>query len=298
MGSDYEKIGRVKGRNLSIRKLLKARRLTTVYTERKWKGTESYGGTTSGADFMKDQREKFWKTRAKKYENLEWAIKGGYLHAFLDAGKFCSDDNVLDIGTGTGIVAHTISPFVDKVVGIDVSKDMLSHAFRHRTNNEEFHNMDATNLEFTDNTFTKVTARMVFHHILKDTQKAMDECYRVIKPGGKMIFSEGVPPSPYVKPFYQDMFKLKEERLTFLDNDLISLMRNSGFKDIQEIIYWNRRSSIKNWLENSGLSVDIQESIFRMHLELDERGKQDYNLVSMNGDCYIDMKFVILVGEK
>jgi ubiquinone/menaquinone biosynthesis C-methylase UbiE len=247
---------------------------------------------------MRNERERFWETRAKNYEKLEWAIKGGYLHKFLDSGNFKSDDYVLDIGTGTGIIAHTISPFVDKVIGIDISRDMLSHAFEHRTDNEEFLKMDAASLEFEDNTFSKVTARMVFHHILKDTQKAMNECHRILKPGGLMLFSEGVPPSEYVKSFYTNMFKLKEKRLTFMDSDLIVLMRNAGFENIQEVVYWSRRSSIRNWLENSGLPLETQEAIFALHLGMNERGKQDYNMVIENGDCFIDMKFVILIGEK
>ena len=247
---------------------------------------------------IRDERERFWKKRSKNYENLEWAIKGGYLHAFLDAGDFRSDDRVLDIGTGTGVIAHTISPFVEKVIGIDISRDMLAHAFEHRTDNEEFVKMDATNLEFEDKHFSKVTARMVFHHILENTQKAMDECYRVLKTGGMMIFSEGVPPSEEVKPFYVDMFKLKEERLTFMDSDMIRLMRGSGFKNIKEAVYWSKGSSIRNWLENSGLPKDVQEKIFMMHLEMDEQGKRDYNMVVEDNDCLIDMKFVVLVGEK
>lgn len=247
---------------------------------------------------MRDKREKFWATRAKNYEKLEWAIKGGYLHAFLDAGNFAPEDKVLDIGTGTGIIAHTISPFVSKVIGIDVSSDMLSHAFQHRTDNEEFVKMDAAALDFGDESFSKVTARMVFHHILENTQKAMDECYRVLKPGGAMVFSEGVPPSEHVRPFYAEMFKLKEERLTFMDSDLIELMKNAGFKNILETVYWTRRTSIKNWLENSGLPHKTQETILKMHLGMDDRSKRDYSMVLERGDCLIDMKFVILVGGK
>jgi ubiquinone/menaquinone biosynthesis C-methylase UbiE len=247
---------------------------------------------------MKNTRDEFWKSRSRQYEKLDWAIRGGYLHSFLDAGDFNADDYVLDIGTGTGIIAHTIAPFVDKVVGIDISGDMLEHAFQHRTEKEEFLKMDATNIEFRDGIFTKVTARMVFHHIMENTQKAMDECYRVLKKGGKMVFSEGVPPTEHVKPFYVEMFKYKEERITFMESDLEKLMKNAGFRIAKKVIHWNKRSSIRNWLENSGLERTTQDHIFRMHLDLDEQGKKDYNMALADDDCFIDMRFVILVGEK
>jgi len=246
----------------------------------------------------KDKREEFWKVRAKNYEQLEWVIKGGYLHSFLDVGDFNSDDYVLDVGTGTGIIAHTISPFVHKVIGVDISADMLNHAYEQRTDNEDFKSADIRNLDFQDDFFTKITARMVFHHVLEDTQKGMEECFRVLRPGGKMIFSEGVPPSEHVKPFYKKMFRLKEQRITFMDSDLISLMRNSGFSNIEEHIYWMRRTSIRNWLTNSGLPQKTQDKIYKMHIELDDDGKRDYNMVIENNDCLIDMKFIILVGEK
>ena len=247
---------------------------------------------------MKENRELFWKTRAKCYEKLEWATKSGYLHAFLDAGKFGKNDLVLDIGTGTGIVAHTISPYIEKVVGIDISSDMLKKAITHKVTNDVFIKSDARKLPFPDNIFSKVTARMVFHHILDNTEKAMKECYRVLKKKGKMVFSEGIPPSEHVKSFYTEMFKLKEERLTFMEKDLENLMVKAGFKIKDKLIHWNKKSSIKNWLRNSGLPQEIQDKIFKMHLDLDEKGKKDYNMVIENEDCFIDMKFVILVGEK
>jgi len=247
---------------------------------------------------MKNDRDKFWETRSKCYEKLEWATKSGYLHSFLDAGDFNHKDKVLDIGSGTGIISHTLSPHVHKAVGIDISKDMLSHALNHKVRNETFMLCDARKLPFPDSAFSKVTARMVFHHIIENTQKAMDECFRVLKNGGRMVFSEGVPPSEHVKKFYVDMFKYKEDRLTFMEKDLEQLMQNSGFKITKNIIHWNKKSSIKNWLENSGLPKETQDKILRMHIDLDNKGKIDYNMLIQDNDCYIDMKFVILAGEK
>lgn len=240
----------------------------------------------------------FWKTRAKRYDRLQWATKSDYLDAFLTAGDFHAEDVVLDVGTGTAIIAKALAPRVRRVVGIDASPEMLKHGREKQTPNEEFRVMDVRKIDFPDGSFTKVTARMVFHHVLEEIEEAMGECFRVLAPGGRMIFSEGVPPSEHVKPWYTEMFKLKEERNTFMDEDLRRLMERAGFQNIQEKIHWARQSSIRNWLQNSGLAQPVQDQIFQMHLDLDERGKRDYNMTQVDHDCLIDMKFVILTGDK
>lgn len=241
---------------------------------------------------------KFWSMRAKKYNKLEWANKGEYLHTFLNAGDFHETDEVLDVGTGTGIIAHTVAPFVKKVIGIDISEEMMKQVKNPLFKNVEWRRMDTHSLSFPAGTFDKLTARMVFHHVTDHTQQAMNECFRVLKKGGRMVFSEGVPPTRHVVPFYTEMFKLKEERITFMEEDLQRLMKTAGFKKIKKTIVWARRSSIKNWLVNSGIPQENQDKIFQMHVDLDERGKRDYNMVLEKGDCLIDMKFVILTGEK
>ena len=242
--------------------------------------------------------KEFWAVRAKKYNNLEWASKGDFLHTFLNAGAFHEDDTVLDIGTGTGIIAHTVSPFVKKITGIDISDEMLKRAENPAFKNIEWLRMDAHDLKFKANTFNKVTARMVFHHIIEHTQKAMNECLRVLKKGGIMVFSEGVPPTEHVKSFYTEMFKLKEDRITFMESDLEELMRKAKFSSIHKKIFWARNSSIRNWLENSGLPKKTQDAIYQMHVDLDDQGKKNYNMQIKDGDCFIDMKFVILTGTK
>lgn len=59
-----------------------------------------------------DYNGAFWKIRSQHYNELEWASHRLYLDEFIRAGKFKKSDVVLDIGTGTGIVAHGVSPFV------------------------------------------------------------------------------------------------------------------------------------------------------------------------------------------
>ena len=242
--------------------------------------------------------KKFWTTRSKKYGKLQWAKNEGYLDCFVRLGSFGKKDEVLDIGTGTGIIAHAVAPKVKKVTAIDICPSMLMQAREGSRANETFEVGDVRALSFPSDRFNRITARMVFHHVTKDNRRAIRECYRVLKPGGAMILSEGVPPSRRVRPFYVKMFKLKEKRVTFYREDLVSLMRAGGFKDIRVETYWSRRMSIQNWLKNSGLPEAVQKKIFDMHLKLSPGGKRDYSMKITADDCIIDMKFLILIGKK
>lgn len=238
----------------------------------------------------------FWRRRSERYNKLDWAKHQVYLEEFVKAGMFTKNDVVLDVGTGTGIVAQAVAPLVKEVIGIDESQHMLDHS--NLNGNMYFFRGDIRDSIFKDQVFNKVTARLVFHHILTDTQKAMNECYRVLKSGGHMIFSEGVPPSLDVKQDYIEIFKLKEKRLTFMEDDLVALMDCAGFKNIKMNLVLLKEMSVRNWLENSGLQQSVQDKIFEYHANAGEYFKMAYDMVETDGDILINMKMAILTGEK
>ncbi len=239
---------------------------------------------------------KFWKIRAENYNKLEWAREDKYLKTFITMGEFKKRDIVLDVGTGTGIVAHAVAPLVEEIIGLDKSQEMMEHS--NWNGNKYFIRRDIRDPFFNEGVFDVVTARMVFHHILENTQGAMSECYRIVKKGGRIVFSEGVPPSKEVREDYIKIFRLKEERLTFYQEDLYALMEKAGFKNINLETIVLPQMSVRNWLDNSGLAQSVKDQIYNLHVNSKDYFKKAYNMIIKNDDCFIDMKMAILVGEK
>ena len=96
---------------------------------------------------------------------------------------------VLDIATGPGIFLVEFAKVGALATGIDIT----SYAIKHASRNLELRNlkadvikMDAQKLEFPDATFDYVHAWGCVMH-MPDTEKAMREIHRVLKPHGKAL---------------------------------------------------------------------------------------------------------------
>jgi len=98
-------------------------------------------------------------------------------------------DRVLEVGIGTGINV-SLYPRTCHVTGIDLSPAMLEKAHervaKEGLTNVELREMDATNLEFEDNSFDVVYAPYVIS-VVPDPVAVVREMSRVCRPGGKII---------------------------------------------------------------------------------------------------------------
>ena len=246
------------------------------------------------------QKEKtYWANRAKGFSKLEWASRQDYLQAVVQAGDLQPKDVVLDAGTGTGMIANAAAPHVERIIGVDISQEMMDGLNTARIQNCEFEIGDVRSLRFPTGYFSKVFARMVFHSLINSTDQAARECYRILRPGGKFVLSEGIPPAKSAEPWYTEMFHLKEERLTFFPEILEGLLSRAGFSETSTEIHVSPQVSIANWLENSGLSPSRQRKIMQMHLEMPPEIRDAYRATFNGaGDVLLDMKFAIVVGTK
>ncbi len=93
-------------------------------------------------------------------------------------------ERVLDNGCGIGHL-HEFIPS-NQIVGIDASSRMLHYASEHI---ESLVLGNSLELPFKSNSFTLVVCRSLLHH-LTDKEKAVLEIHRVLRPGGKVVFSD------------------------------------------------------------------------------------------------------------
>jgi len=95
-------------------------------------------------------------------------------------------DRLLDAGGGTGRVAEAIRPYVDWVVVVDVSRQMLAQA---RQKDLTATSTETEYLPFPDGTFDRVLMVDALHHVLNQAE-TIRELYRVLKMGGRLVIEE------------------------------------------------------------------------------------------------------------
>jgi demethylmenaquinone methyltransferase/2-methoxy-6-polyprenyl-1,4-benzoquinol methylase len=114
--------------------------------------------------------------------------------ALVDAIDARPTDRVLDVATGTGMVAQALHDrYGCTVVGLDQSVDMLRVARTRDGVFEELVEGRAERLPFPDATFDHLTFTYLLRYV-DDPAATMRELARVVKPGGRVAMVEfGVP---------------------------------------------------------------------------------------------------------
>ncbi|MFG1347472.1 class I SAM-dependent methyltransferase [Xanthobacter autotrophicus DSM 431] len=100
--------------------------------------------------------------------------------------------NILEVGVGTGLVLPYY-PAGSNVTGIDLSFHMLQKAVEKKVERDLSQvgllaAMDACHLGFADQSFNAVTVPFVIT-LVPDPEGALDEMYRVLKPGGEIVIA-------------------------------------------------------------------------------------------------------------
>lgn len=97
-------------------------------------------------------------------------------------------ERILDLAAGTGTSTEPFAKLGADAVACDFSLGMLKVG-KKRLPHLNFVAGDALNLPFADNSFDAVTISFGLRNVA-DTKRALQELYRVTKPGGRMVICE------------------------------------------------------------------------------------------------------------
>jgi ubiquinone/menaquinone biosynthesis C-methylase UbiE len=120
---------------------------------------------------------------AKDYAQQSAArINPGMLHEFADL--LHNGNYILDAGSGSGRDSHYLSNMGFKVVGIDLSKNLLAEG-KELYPDLDLREMDMRRMTFNDRTFEGLWSHASLLHLERsDVPKALAEFFRVLKQGG------------------------------------------------------------------------------------------------------------------
>lgn len=186
---------------------------------------------------------------AKLYDNPSLRFFPVCADKIVDYAKIKRGQKVLDIATGTGMVAIAAAQAIGdegRIQAIDLSENMIEQAEenlqRAGLSNVDFHVMDGEELEFKNNYFDVITCSYGLF-FMPDMSAALQTWLRVLKPGGKVIFTSFAPSAfkPLTDVFIKNIAEFgvtppTPRWLLLAEEELCkTLLTESGFESAQVI---------------------------------------------------------------
>jgi len=217
-------------------------------------------------DEMVDHLVDFFDRIAPVYDTWAGGQHGRVAARLVDLATPATNEQVLDVASGTGLVANLIAPRVNPglVIGVDLSDNMLSIARSHKAKNVQFMGMAAEHLVFRPHTFDLVTMGQALAY-LADPTTALAEASRVLRPGGRLavscqrrslntraqdLFFQGL--APLARRHYLSLPRYSSERSRFGEPDVLpQILATAGFDVIKltEMVTGGRTNDAREWTE-------------------------------------------------
>ncbi len=170
-----------------------------------------------------------WESAAGK---VRWARRVEMLTSHITPQM-----QVLELGCGTGYFTKEMVAIGATITAIDISPDLLTVAQNSiQSENVDFKEENAYKMTFPIASFDTVVGSSVLHHL--DIEKALFEIHRVLKLGGKMVFTEPNMMNPQIAlqkniPWLKRKLGDSPDETAFFRWSLMKMLSRVGFQNIE-----------------------------------------------------------------
>lgn len=161
-----------------------------------------------------------------------WARRVKMLSHHLRPGM-----SVLELGCGTGYFTRELARTGADIIAVDVSPELLEIAREDCvSSNVRYESQNACALSYPEAVFDSVVGSSVLHHL--EIKEALQEIFRVLKPGGAIYFTEPNMLNPQIavqKNIPWIKFKLGDspDETAFFRWPLQRLLQQTGFRHVE-----------------------------------------------------------------
>ena len=215
---------------------------------------------------MPDVRDSFSRVAAN-YTRSTFHASSERLQEVLDLAQPRQDDLALDVATGTGNTAFALAPYVRRVIGLDLTREMLDQARRiageRGIENANWVIGDAGRLPFAEGTFDLYVVRAAPHHF-PDVDAFLREAFRVLKPGSAAVFVDCAPPVAARDVLHEVEMRRDPSHVRSLTVDeWVRNMEGAGFEvetATDRELDWN----YDEWMGNMAVPAPLSEELARI----------------------------------